>query len=210
MTAGADRTAPPRTLRALRPWLWVLVGIASLVLGALLARHLLDDGAPPKGASDGIGSHFTLVDRAGKTVTAQTLKGQPYAIFFGFTRCPDVCPTTLSRMAHLRKMLGKDGDKFRIVFVSVDSGHDKPADVGAYVDLFGTPIMGLTGSDDQIAYAARSFRVFYKKVPVEGSNYTIDHSAFVVLMDRNGLFKSILSDADSEEAALSELRAIIA
>lgn len=198
-------------MRRLRLILWTLVGIASLALGITLAtRWFPEETAAPTAAPDDIGSRFSLVDRRGQPVTPETLKGKPYAIFFGFTRCPDVCPTALSRMARLRKLMGPDGDKFQIVFVSVDSGRDKPAAVGAYVDLFGTPILGLTGDDKQVADAARSFRVFYSKVPVEGGDYTIDHSAFTVLMDKNGTFKSILSDSDSEEAALSELRDLIA
>ena len=202
----------PRPLARARLWLWLLVALAALGLGVLLAMRLIANGPPEviAGAPADVGQHFSLVDRDGKPVTAETLKGTPYAIFFGFTRCPDVCPTTLSRMAHLRKVMGADGDKFRIVFVSVDSGHDSPADVGAYVDLFGTPIMGLTGSEAQIADAAQSFRVFYQKVPVEGGDYTIDHSAFVILMDRDGRLQSLLSDQDSEEAALAELRRLIA
>ncbi|MCW2382476.1 MULTISPECIES: SCO family protein [unclassified Sphingobium] len=202
----------PRRLARIRLWLWLLVALAALGLGILLALRFVTQGPPQviAGAPADVGQHFSLVDRDGKPVTAQTLKGTPYAIFFGFTRCPDICPTTLSRMAHLRKAMGADGDKFRIVFVSVDSGHDKPADVGAYVDLFGTPILGLTGSPTQIADAAKSFRVFYQKIPLEGGDYTIDHSAFVILMDRDGRLQSLLSDQDSEDAALAELRRLIA
>jgi protein SCO1/2 len=208
MTPIETRSPLART----RLWLWVAVAIGAFAAGLALAVQWLSPTAGPEvgGAPPDIGARFSLVDRSGRPVTQETLKGTPYAIFFGFTRCPDVCPTTLSRMAHLRKAMGKDGDRFRIVFVSVDSGHDKPADVGAYVDLFGTPILGLTGNAGQIADAARSFRVFYQKIPVEGGDYTIDHSAFVILMDRDGRFRSLLSDRDSEQAAIAELRRLIA
>ena len=201
-------------LGRVRRWLWALVGIALLGIGIMLGIRAF--GGNQHGASEvagapvDIGSSFALVDRDGKAVTPQSLKGKPYAIFFGFTRCPDVCPTALSRMAQFRKKLGADGGKFQIVFVSVDSGRDSPADVGAYVDLFGTPILGLTGSEAQIAQATKSFRVFYQKVPVEGGDYTIDHSAFTVLMDRDGQFRSLLSDQESEASALAELRRLIA
>ena len=201
-------------LGRVRRWLWALVGVVALAIGVMLGIRAF--GGDPQGGSElagapvDIGSSFALIDRDGKPVTPQTLKGKPYAIFFGFTRCPDVCPTALSRMAHFRKKLGADGDKFQIVFVSVDSGRDSPADVGAYVDLFGTPILGLTGSEAQIAQATKSFRVFFQKVPVEGGDYTIDHSAFTVLMDRDGQFRSLLSDQESEASALAELRRLIA
>lgn len=199
----------------IRRWLWALVGIAALGVGVMLGIRAFggdqSGGASEvAGAPSDIGSSFALVDRNNKPVTPQSLKGKPYAIFFGFTRCPDVCPTALSRMAQFRKKLGADGGKFQIVFVSVDSGRDSPADVGAYVDLFGTPILGLTGSEQQIAQAAKSFRVYFQKVPVEGGDYTIDHSAFTVLMDRDGHFRSLLSDQESEASALAELRRLIA
>ena len=201
-------------LSRVRRWLWALVGVVALGIGVMLGIRAFggDQGGASEvaGAPSDIGSSFSLVDRTGKPVTPQTLKGKPYAIFFGFTRCPDVCPTALSRMAQFRKKMGADGDKFQIVFVSFDSGRDSPADVGAYVDLFGTPILGLTGSEQQIAQAAKSFRVFFQKVPVEGGDYTIDHSAFTVLMDRDGHFRSLLSDQESEASALAELRRLIA
>lgn len=202
--------ARPRFARA-RLRLWAMVGVAAFVGGVALAVDRLREDPLPEvgGAPADIGSRFALVDRDGKPVTPETLRGTPYAIFFGFTRCPDVCPTTLSRLVHLRKAMGADGDGFRIVFVSVDSVHDTPADVGAYVDLFGTPILGLTGSDRQIADAARSFRVFYQTVPVEGGDDIIDHSSFVVLMDREGRFRSLLGDRDSEQAALAAPRRLI-
>lgn len=201
-------------LSRVRRWLWALVAIAALGIGVMLGIRAFggDQVGTPEvaGAPADIGTSFTLVDRAGKPVTPQSLKGKPYAIFFGFTRCPDVCPTALSRMAQFRKKMGADGDKFQIVFVSVDSGRDSPAEVGAYVDLFGTPILGLTGSEQQIAQATKSFRVFFQKVPVEGGDYTIDHSAFTILMDRDGHFRSLLSDQESEASALAELRRLIA
>lgn len=195
-------------LRRLRPWLWGATGLACLGLGALLAQHWLP--AATSQSETAIGGHFSLVDRDGRIVTPQTLRGTPYAIFFGFTRCPDVCPTTLARLARLRGLMGPDGERLRIIFVSVDAAHDRPADVGAYVDLFGTPILGLTGSEQQIEEAARAFRVYYRKVPLPGGGDTIDHSAFVILMDRDGHFKSLLSDQDSEQQALAELRALVA
>jgi protein SCO1/2 len=196
-------------LRRVRIVLWTLVAFASVGVGMMLGNRWLPDETAQQVDPNPIGGRFSLIDSTGKPVTPATFRGTPYAIFFGFTRCPDVCPTTLSRLATLRKKLGADGDKFQIVFVSVDTGHDKPEDVGAYAKLFDTPILGVTGTEQQIADAAKSFRVFYSKVPVEGG-YTMDHSAFTVLMDRNGRFKSLLSESDSEAQALAELRALIA
>ena len=159
--------------------------------------------------ADTIGGPFELTSPDGTSVTDQSLRGKPFAIFFGFTRCPDVCPTTLSRMAQLRKRMGEDGDKFEIVFVSVDPGYDKPEDIGRYVELFGTPIIGLTGTDEQLANIVDAYRVFYEKVPVEGGDYTIDHTASVYLMDRDGRLQSIISHQEDPDMALGKLQRLV-
>ncbi|MCE7798060.1 SCO family protein [Sphingobium sufflavum] len=186
--------------------LLVLAVFASLTPLALSAC-----GTAPQNKAEGPGSApFTLSGANGRPVSDYTLKGKPYAIFFGFTRCPDVCPTTLARMAHLRKAMGADGAKFAIVFVSVDPEHDKPADIGRYVDLFGTPIIGATGSKAQIDAITKNFGVFYQKVPQPGGDYTIDHSAIVILMDRKGHFAGTLSDSEDEKASLAKLKPLVA
>lgn len=194
-----------------RRWLWGLAIVVAIAAGvALFLRQPGGSSTTQIAGAKQIGEDFALTDRNGKTITPATLRGQPYAIFFGFTRCPDVCPTTLTKVARWRKLMGKDGDKFRIVFVSVDAARDTPRDVGAYVDLFGTPILGLGGSQAQIDRATKSFSVFYQKVPLDGGDYTIDHSAAIYLMDRDGHFASAITHDDDEAAALAELRKLIA
>jgi len=196
--------------KALRLVLWLLV---ALVIGIGLAVMFARDRAPPPAGataySGGIGGPFTLTAPDGSRVTDQTLKGKPFAIFFGFTRCPDVCPTTLSRMARLRKELGPDGDKFTVVFVSVDPGYDSPEDIGRYVEMFGTPILGLTGTDAEIAKAAKAYQAYFMKVPTSGGDYTIDHTASVYLMDANGKFQSLIAYDESLQTALAKLRRLI-
>lgn len=190
-----DQTPEPQAegLKTFRMIVWMLI---ALVVGIGLFAIFGPDqhGSPEQTVNyaDTVGGPFTLTAPDGSTVTDQTLRGKPFAIFFGFTRCPDVCPTTLSRMAQLRKRLGEDGDKFEIVFVSVDPGYDSPEDIGRYVDLFGTPSIGLTGTDAQLAQIVEAYHVFYEKVPVEGGDYTIDHTAAVYLMDRDGRLQSII------------------
>jgi protein SCO1 len=206
---------PPRGsaqgLRTLRLFLWAAV---LLMAGMGLWAWLGDKPAAPAATvttfADSVGGPFTLTAPDGSTVTEQTLAGKPFAIFFGFTRCPDVCPTSLAKMARLRKALGPDGDKFAIVFVSVDPGYDKPEDIGRYVDLFGTPIIGLTGNDEQLAQIVAAYHVFYEKVPVEGGDYTIDHTAAVYLMDRAGKLQSIIDYHEDEDTALAKLRRLVA
>tara|TARA_B100000678_G_scaffold239452_1_gene209892 strand:+ start:131 stop:766 length:636 start_codon:yes stop_codon:yes gene_type:complete len=197
-------------LKHIRLALWLLVallaGFALLYLVGPEPEAALDE---PVNYGDTVGGAFSLTAPDGSTVTDQTLKGQPFAIFFGFTRCPDVCPTTLSRLAQLRKRMGEDGEKFQIVFVSVDPGYDSPEDIGRYVDLFGTPIIGLTGSDDAIAEVADAYHAFYEKVPVEGGDYTIDHTAAVYLMGADGKLQSIIDYHESPAASLAKLERLI-
>ena len=202
-----QRAAGQKTFRMI-VWLFVALAVG-MGLFALFGpgRQASPDQATRY--ADSVGGPFSLTAADGSTVTDQTLKGEPFAIFFGFTRCPDVCPTTLARLTKLRKQMGADGDKFRIVFVSVDPGHDGPEDVGRYVDLFGTPIIGLTGTEEQIAKATQAYRVFYKKVPVEGGDYTIDHTASVYLMDANGKLQSTIAYDENSETSLAKLRRLV-
>lgn len=203
-------TPRPSPLRRARLWLWVLVAIAAAAAALLwLQQRNTAPTTAEKNYATAFGGAFDMVDQTRKTVTDQTLRGKPYAIFFGFTRCPDVCPTTLSRMAALRKQLGADGDKFNIVFVSVDPQYDKPEDIGSYVTLFNTPIIGLTGSDAQIARVVKAFRIYYAKVPVEGGDYTIDHTASVFLMDQDGQFVSTIDHKEGQKTALDKLKRLI-
>lgn len=201
---------PMSWLPALRIALWVVVGLAALLgLGLMLERGK-DPADPSSIHADSFGGPFTLTAPDGSKVTEKTLAGKPYAIFFGFTRCPDVCPTSLSRMATLRKRMEPDGMKFNIVFVSVDPGHDKPADLGNYVALFGTPIMGLTGTDAQIEQIKKGYGVFSAKVPQPGGDYTIDHTAAIYLMTAQGEFSGTIDFQESEASALEKLKRLVA
>lgn len=209
-TPEAAPPAPGGALRALRLALWLLV---ALVVGLGLAAMFAPGRTPaPEGEqaySASIGGPFALTAADGARVTDRTLRGTPYAIFFGFTRCPDVCPTTLSRLAQLRKRLGPEGDRFRIVFVSVDPGYDSPEDIGRYVALFGTPILGLTGTDAEVDAAVSAYRAFYRKVPAKGGDYTIDHTASIYLMDADGRLQSIIAYDETDAAALAKLRRLV-
>ncbi|MBC2662265.1 SCO family protein [Novosphingobium flavum] len=190
--------------------LWVAVGVAALIGGAVVYDRGHPAGPPAKDYAHTFGGPFTLTAPDGSTVTEKTLAGRPYAIFFGFTRCPDVCPTSLARMARLRKQLGPDAMKFAIVFVSVDPGHDKPADLGSYVALFGTPILGLTGTEAQLAQIKKGYGVYSAKVPQPGGDYTIDHTAAIYLMTAKGEFSGTIDAQESDQTALAKLQRLIA
>ena len=190
--------------------LWILVFLVGAMGLILYSRQ----SAPATQNAAGVfGGPFELVARDGSVVTDKTLSGKPYAIFFGFTRCPDVCPTSLARMARLREKLGDDGMKFNIVFVSVDPQHDKSADVGRYVDLFGTPIMGLTGTQAQLDKIQKGFGVYVRKVPLDPAkpkgDFTIDHTAAIFLMSAKGELVTTIDHEEAEPLALEKMKRLI-
>jgi protein SCO1/2 len=189
-------------MKALRIVLWLLVAAAAVALAGLYWRQ----ARPPEPQQQQIsfGGPFTLVDGNGQPFASSQLAGRPYAMFFGFTNCPDVCPTTLARLVKLRRQMGDD-EAFRILFVTVDPERDGPAEVGKYADLFGAPIVGLTGSPAQIAKVKKDFGIFSEKVG-EGGTYTVDHTATVLLFDRNGEFQSTISPDEGDQASLAKLR----
>ena len=195
-------------------WRWLRIGLwvaAAVAVAALLfATQAANQKAPVNSYGAMFGGPFTLTDTQGRTVTEASLKGRPYAIFFGFTRCPEVCPTTLSSLTRLHQALGKDAARLRIVFVSVDPGHDTPASLGTYLAVFPIPVIGLTGTPEQLAQIEKSYAVYVKKVPLEGGDYTIDHTASVYLMDADGSFVTTLGYDDSQASKLNILKRFLA
>jgi protein SCO1/2 len=189
-------------MKTLRITLWLLVVAAAVALAALYWRH--SQAPEPAQQQFSLGGPFTLVDSKGQPFASSQLAGRPYAMFFGFTHCPDVCPTTLGRLAKLRRQMGSD-DAFQIVFVTVDPERDGPAEVGKYADLFDAPIIGLTGSPAQIAQVKKSFGIFSQKVGT-GDTYTVDHTATVLLFGKDGRFQSTISPDETDPAALAKLR----
>ena len=205
----SDQLEARSGLAQARSFLWLAAGAALLVGGAVFVSQNKPATTAASSYARAFGGSFALTAPDGSPVTDQTLAGKPYAIFFGFTRCPDVCPTTLARMTRLRQQLGADGKKFNIVFVSVDPGRDKPADIGRYVALFGTPILGLTGTEAQIARIKRGFGVFSAQVPLPGGDYTVDHTAAVYLMTAKGEFSGTIDHHEADQTALAKLKLLI-
>jgi protein SCO1/2 len=127
-----------------------------------------------------------LTTHTGVKLSADAVNGQPVAVFFGFSHCPDVCPTTLMDWSNVLEGLGKDGDRLKVLFVSVDAERDTPEPLAAYMGSFDKRITALTGSKEQIAHAARTFDAFYEKVPGAGGSYSFDHTTKVYLVGRDG------------------------
>lgn len=149
---------------------------------------------------------FNLVDQTREPVSERDLKGKPAVVFFGFTFCPEVCPTTLASLTALMGRLGSEADRFNVFFISVDPERDKPEELKNYLSSFDPRIHGLTGAPEQIAKLAQSLGAFYKRVPIEGGGYTMDHTATVFLVDAEGRFAGTIAYGENKEVALSKLQ----
>ncbi|MGD9924895.1 MAG: SCO family protein [Pseudorhodoplanes sp.] len=160
----------------------------------------------PVPAPSAIGGPFRLVDQNGAVVTQDDLKGKPSLIFFGFTHCPDICPTALFDMTQVYKALGRDGDKLRAFFVTVDPERDTPEILKEYLSSFDPRLRGLTGDTAAVAAMEKAYRVYSKKVPLEAGGYTMDHTALVYLMDKEGRFVAPFNLKRKPEAAATELK----
>ena len=157
-----------------------------------------------------VGGPFTLVDDTGSTVTEKTLASKPYAIYFGYTFCPDVCPTTLLDLSRWIKDLGPDSEKLNYVFVSVDPERDTPSLMHLYLSSFDKHIRGFTGTPEQIAKIAKEYRVFYGKVPTDDGGYVVDHSAIIFLMGPDGKLVTAIPYQENDASALAKLRKLAA
>lgn len=189
-------------MKTLRLILWAAVAAAAIAFAAIYFWQRQASPPAPM-ASLGFGGPFTLVSDTGQPFSSSALAGRPYAMFFGFTHCPDVCPTTLARLVKLRRQMGND-ETFQILFVTVDPERDGPAEVGRYAGLFDAPVIGLTGSPAQVAQVKKQFGIFSEKAGT-GDTYSVDHTATVLLFDRNGQFQSTISPEEGDAAAIAKL-----
>lgn len=169
----------------------IIVSILALVFVAVLAgRHYWTMIEDDRGTA-AVGGPFTLVDHTGRTMTEANFRGRLMLVYFGYTYCPDVCPTSLSAIAEALDMLGEGAEEIVPIFITVDPERDKAEDMRDYVAAFHPRLVGLTGSVEQVAAAAKSYRVFFAKVREEGDDpddYLVDHSAYTYLMDRDGKY----------------------
>ena len=154
----------------------------------------------------GPGGPFHLEDQNGKPVSDQDMKGRPFLVFFGYTHCPDICPTTLFAISEVMKSLGRDADRTGALFITVDPERDTPATLKDYLSNFDPRLRGLTGDQAQIDAAIKEYRVYAKKVPLENGDYTMDHTAIVYLMDKDGRFVAPFSMSRTPEAEAADLR----
>jgi protein SCO1/2 len=189
----------------------LLGGLLILGAGAFLVLSLRET---PRGAAgtllaSAIGGPFRLVDQNGKMVTDADLKGKWSLVYFGYTHCPDACPTALNDIAIALDELGPQRNAVRPVFVTVDPERDTPEVLKSYVTAFDAPILALSGTPEEIARAAKGYRVYYAKHPEAGGDYSMDHSSVIYVMDPEGRFTASFTQENSPEEIAERLKKLL-
>ncbi|MEI2457174.1 SCO family protein [Lysobacter firmicutimachus] len=151
---------------------------------------------------------FQLLDPQGRERRLAEFRGRPVLLFFGFTQCPDVCPTALTRAVQIRKLLGAQGERLQVIFVTLDPERDTPSVLDTYVRAFDPGFLGLYGDAERTARTAKDFRVVYAKVPT-GASYTIDHSALSYVFDAEGALRIALRHEQSAQHCVDDIRQIL-
>jgi protein SCO1 len=191
--------------RTIRPLVIIAAFAASLVVGLVIMLWAMG-GLRTVTSPAAIGGPFQLTDQAGQAVTEQSLKGKPTLIFFGFTHCPDVCPTSLFEISEVLKAMGTDADKVNAWFVSVDPERDTATAMKDYLSSFDPHLKGLTGDPQAVAKVISAYRVYARKVPLKDGDYTMDHTALIYLMDRDGNFVAPFNLKRTPEEAAKDLK----
>jgi len=156
-----------------------------------------------------IGGPFRLIDQAGQPFSDQDLKGKSFLVFFGFTHCPEVCPTTLFEISEIMRMLGSEADRTAALFITVDPERDTPAAMKEYMSSFDPHVRALTGDAAALAAVAKAYRVYYKKVPLEGGDYTMDHTAASYVFDPQGRLRLFARDGQGVDTWVHDLKLLL-
>jgi len=211
-TASTTRPAPsPRGSPRFLVIAAILAGLVILGTGAFLVVALREapHGAAGTPLASAIGGPFQLVDQNGKTVTDGDLKGKWSLIYFGYTHCPDACPTALNDISIALSELGAKRDAVRPVFITVDPERDTPEALKSYVTSFDAPILALTGTPEQVGKAAKGYRVYYAKHPESGGDYSMDHSSVIYVMDPDGRFTASFTHESTPEQISERLKKLL-
>lgn len=222
MTLFPGESPAGTPLRSRRDWLSVVGrAVAVVAIGGAVAAcdrkdmNPLSGGEEPKfNGVDITGAKYarqlSLKDASGKPRTLQEFRGKVVFVFFGFTQCPDVCPTTMAELAEVRRRLGPRADEVQGIFVTVDPQRDTPEMLGEYVTALDPGFIGLTGTEEEVAAAAREFKVFFQKVPAkEGPGYTMDHTAGAFLFDRQGRARLFTRYGMGADALMADIKALL-
>lgn len=197
-------------LKFVRYVAWVGIVVAGLGLSYLLLAPKDEPLLSGLNAPVKFGAPFMLTDHFGDPITEKAFEGRPMAIFFGFTNCPEVCPTTLFEMAGWIEALGEEGKDLQAFFVSIDPERDTPEMMRDYVSSFTDRITGITGDVAETEKLLKAWHIYAQKVPLEDGDYTMDHTASVFLVKANGEFKGTISYGEPSETAIGKLKLLIA
>ena len=176
---------------------------AALLVGRPVEPQVTAVGRPE------IGGPFRLVAHTGAVVESGDLRGKPLVVFFGFTHCPDVCPTALATLSQDLRDLGPDADRLQAVFVTLTPERDTREALVQYMQAFDPRILALTGTPEEVKAVAKAYKVYSEKVPTAAGDYTMNHTASVFLMDREHRFKGTIAQGESREAATMKLRLLL-
>src|ERR1700722_6264560 len=198
-------------LKNVRIALWAACALPILALLAVAGLEFTQrtNGVGAYQAS-GIGGPFKLASSSGGELSSDDLKGAPFLVFFGYTHCPDVCPETVSDVSTWLDALGPEGKDVKALFISIDPERDSVGSLKDYLSSFSERVIGLTGTPDEIAQVAKEYRVYYAKHPTKDGDYTMDHSAVIYLMDRDGKLAGTLTYDEKKEAAVAKLKRLLA
>ena len=188
----------------------VMIGAIAVAAGATALWMGLALRAQVQSGATKIGGPFTLVDDTGAQVSEADLKGKSTVMYFGYTFCPEVCPTTLTDLAQWMQMIGQDADRLNYVFVTVDPERDTPKVMHDYVSAFDPRIRGLTGTSEQIAKVTKEYGVYYKRIPTSDGGYVMDHSAVLYMMDPNVRFVGVIPYQEDTAKAVAKLKKLAA
>jgi len=185
----------------------ILVILAAFIAGALALIAVVMLSLPAdRTKPSNVGGPFQLIDQNGKTVTDADFRGRPFLVFFGFTHCPDICPTTLFEVSEIFNRLGSDAEKVSALFVTVDPERDTPEKLKLYLSSFHPRIVALGGSSAQVEAIKKAYFVFAKRIPLDGGGYTMDHTSIVYLMDKQGRFIAPFNLKRDADAAAADLK----
>jgi protein SCO1/2 len=194
-------------LRVIRYVAWAVVAVVAIAAGVVAWQW--QGGGVQRIAAASIGGPFTLTDQTGATVTETALQGHPTALFFGYTFCPDVCPTTLFEMTNWLGKLGSDGDTLKVYFVTVDPERDTQEALASYLSAFDPRITGLTGSREAVDKIIKEYRIYARKVPLDSGGYIMDHTASIYLLDSDAVFTGTIDYQEDPDIALQKLQRLI-
>jgi protein SCO1/2 len=190
----------------------IIVGFSILILSliSLLLPSILKKNFQTQYSSEAkLGASFELIDSNGNKITEAAFVGSPTVLFFGFTHCPTVCPLALHRLSLLIEKLGKDQNKLKAYFITLDPERDTWKVLNKYLTGFNNRIIGITGESEKIKILAKSWGIYSKKVPLDGDNYSIDHTALIFLLKNNGNFLKTIDFEDDFELSLKEIKKLL-